>query len=56
MDTIKKILCGEQRGLGDVAEFFVGSAKVCWCCTFWRTCATAGILMFIAGIILGSSL
>lgn len=31
----KRVLCGYNI-IGDLAEVLVGSAKVCWCCSFWR--------------------
>lgn len=33
---IKMALCGDKSPLGAIAEFLVGSASVCWCCSFWR--------------------
>ena len=32
----KQALCGLKSPLGAIAEFLVGSASVCWCCSFWR--------------------
>ena len=33
---VKQALCGLKSPLGAIAEFLVGSASVCWCCSFWR--------------------
>ena len=45
----KIFLCGEKSPVGDFAEFVVGSALSCWCCSFWR-----GVLLgFIAGVVVG---
>lgn len=33
---IKTTLCGLKSPLGWLAEKLVGSASVCWCCSFWR--------------------
>ena len=33
---LKRILCGDKSPLGAIAEFLVGSATTCWCCSFWR--------------------
>ena len=33
---VKQALCGLKSPLGAIAEFLVGSAIVCWCCSFWR--------------------
>ena len=33
---VKQVLCGLKSPLGAIAEFLVGSASVCWCCSFWR--------------------
>lgn len=33
---VKQALCGLKSPLGAAAEFLVGSASVCWCCSFWR--------------------
>lgn len=34
--VVKQALCGLKSPLGAVAEFLVGNASVCWCCSFWR--------------------
>lgn len=34
--VIKQALCGLKSPLGALAELLVGSASVCWCCSFWR--------------------
>ena len=33
---VKQALCGLKSPLGAIAEFLVGKASVCWCCSFWR--------------------
>lgn len=33
---VKTTLCGLKSPLGWLAEKLVGSASICWCCSFWR--------------------
>lgn len=48
---LKKIFCGYRSPLGAIMDFLVGSARTCYCCSFWRgalygTCF-GGILIWI---------
>lgn len=53
MDKIKFFLCGVGTPMGAIADFIVGSAAECYCCTFYRACAVVGLPLFIIGIIIG---
>lgn len=48
----KRLLCG-YNPLGAFAEWAVGSAKSCWCCSFWRglMIGAAAMLIFSWGFL-----
>ena len=46
----KKTLCGDPSFLGAVAEFLVGKASSCWCCSFWRGVLYGGIAGAAVGL------
>jgi hypothetical protein len=35
-EKMKLLLCGIKSPLGAFAEWAVGSASECWCCSYWR--------------------
>ena len=47
---VKQALCGLKSPLGAIAEFLVGSASVCWCCSFWRGFMYGLALAMLIGI------
>ena len=42
--VVKKTLCGDTAPLANLAENIVGTASVCWCCSFWRGVLFGGAL------------
>ena len=47
---VKQALCGLKSPLGAIAEFLVGSASVCWCCSFWRGFVYGIVFALMIGI------
>ena len=47
---VKQALCGLKSPLGAIAEFLVGSASVCWCCSFWRGFAYGIVLSLLISL------
>ena len=47
---VKQVLCGLKSPLGAIAEFLVGSASVCWCCSFWRGFAYGIVLSLLISL------
>ena len=47
---VKQALCGLKSPLGAIAEFLVGSAIVCWCCSFWRGFVYGIVFALMIGI------
>ena len=47
---VKQALCGLKSPLGAIAEFLVGSAIVCWCCSFWRGFAYGIVLSLLISL------
>ena len=47
---VKQALCGLKSPLGAIAEFLVGSASVCWCCSFWRGFAYGMVLSLLISL------
>lgn len=36
LPLLKRALCGFKSPLGAIMDFLTGSARTCYCCTFWR--------------------
>lgn len=45
----KRLLCG-YNPIGAFAEWAVGQARECWCCSFWRGVLTVGLPL---GLLIG---
>lgn len=40
---LKRVFCGLHSPLGALMDILVGSAKECYCCSFWRGALYGGI-------------
>ena len=49
---VKQALCGLKSPLGAIAEFLVGKASVCWCCSFWRGFVYGIVFDVMIGVVL----
>lgn len=36
LPLLKRVFCGYYSPLGAIMDFLVGSARTCYCCSFWR--------------------
>lgn len=36
LPLLKQVFCGYYSPLGAIMDFLVGSARTCYCCSFWR--------------------
>lgn len=54
---LKRIFCGFHSPLGAIMDFLVGSARTCYCCSFWRgglygTCFGVAIILILEKLVL----